>query len=123
MPTIRTPEFRRALLRARRQLLRTVAATEEELAALEGRLPSELAEGASTKAAAAVLARLDEQERRELGDIEAALARVAAGTYGLCARCGGGIPVTRLRALPAADRCLTCAARAERGRRARGGPS
>ena len=40
--------------------------------------------------------------------IVAALDRVAAGTYGICVRCGSGIPYGRLVALPEAARCLGC---------------
>ena len=44
-----------------------------------------------------------------LEEIDAALARVAAGTYGTCARCGGPIGAERLDARPAAPLCITCA--------------
>ncbi len=45
---------------------------------------------------------------RELREIEAALARIADGTYGVCEVCGGAIGRDRLRALPATRRCLGC---------------
>jgi RNA polymerase-binding transcription factor DksA len=44
-----------------------------------------------------------------LGEVEAAIARLAAGTYGQCERCGQTISVARLEAMPAARRCITCA--------------
>jgi DnaK suppressor protein len=47
--------------------------------------------------------------------IDAALARVAAGTYGDCSECGSPIPSQRLRALPFAVRCLDCEASREAG--------
>jgi RNA polymerase-binding transcription factor DksA len=46
----------------------------------------------------------------ELADIDTALARVADGTYGVCAVCGTAIPAARLEARPTATRCVTCAA-------------
>jgi DnaK suppressor protein len=46
--------------------------------------------------------------RRELAEIEAARGRVAAGTYGVCARCGRPIAPERLEARPAARTCVTC---------------
>jgi DnaK suppressor protein len=46
--------------------------------------------------------------RRELAEIEAARGRVAAGTYGVCARCGRPITPERLEARPAARTCVTC---------------
>jgi RNA polymerase-binding transcription factor DksA len=49
--------------------------------------------------------------RRDLGALDRAVARIAAGTYGRCLRCGGPIPPERLEALPAAETCLACASR------------
>ena len=39
----------------------------------------------------------------------AALARLDAGTYGICERCGGPISPARLAARPAAATCIACA--------------
>lgn len=47
----------------------------------------------------------------ELRALDAADARLAAGTYGVCARCGGRIAAARLDALPTAERCIGCADR------------
>ena len=44
----------------------------------------------------------------ELADVEAALGRMASGTYGECVDCGEGIAPARLRAYPAATRCIGC---------------
>ena len=54
-----------------------------------------------------------ETERRcqaERARIEAALGRLAAGTYGLCVRCEEPVAAGRLKADPAAALCLACAA-------------
>jgi RNA polymerase-binding transcription factor DksA len=48
---------------------------------------------------------------RELVELDAAHDRIAAGTYGVCASCGGPIPIERLRLLPAATLCVPCASR------------
>ena len=40
--------------------------------------------------------------------IRTALARLDAGTYGLCTLCGGAIPAARLDAVPHAASCLSC---------------
>lgn len=37
-----------------------------------------------------------------------ALARIDAGTYGECTRCGKVVPVERLQAMPAAELCIEC---------------
>lgn len=57
------------------------------------------------------------QEREYLGQIDTALLRVDAGSYGSCARCGAPIPAERLAARPAAVTCVGCAARGARSTR------
>ena len=49
--------------------------------------------------------------RDAIEDIDAALARMDAGTYGLCESCGVGIPVERLGVIPHARFCVPCSAR------------
>jgi RNA polymerase-binding transcription factor DksA len=48
------------------------------------------------------------RESQELQDIEAALARIGDGSYGICIDCGGEIGRARLKADPTAKRCLPC---------------
>lgn len=57
---------------------------------------------------------LDDHETQELSAIDAALARIAAGTYGQCVDCGVEIAAQRLRAAPEAARCIACQEKAER---------
>lgn len=56
---------------------------------------------------------LGERETAELGAIDAALRRVADGSYGLCVDCGTQIPAARLHAQPTVERCVGCQARVE----------
>lgn len=49
-----------------------------------------------------------------LEEIDAALARVAAGTYGTCEICGEPIAPGRLEARPTARTCVACASRTHR---------
>ncbi|WP_018330665.1 TraR/DksA family transcriptional regulator [Actinomycetospora chiangmaiensis] len=44
--------------------------------------------------------------RADLAEIDAAFARLDAGTYGICEVCGREIPGERLEARPAARRCV-----------------
>ena len=46
-----------------------------------------------------------------LTDVQAAIARLAEGTYGRCQVCGEAIAAARLEAMPAASRCIACAGR------------
>ncbi|GEP47553.1 molecular chaperone DnaK [Microbacterium saccharophilum] len=50
--------------------------------------------------------------RAERADVDAALQRVADGSYGVCASCGRPIPPARLEARPMATLCVACAQRA-----------
>lgn len=57
---------------------------------------------------------LIERAEERLWEVDAALDRVADGTYGYCVRCGADIPLLRLRALPAAPYCVECSGRPHR---------
>jgi RNA polymerase-binding transcription factor DksA len=50
--------------------------------------------------------------RRRLADVEDALARLAAGTFGRCEQCGSAIPEGSLALVPEARYCPACAAEA-----------
>jgi DnaK suppressor protein len=52
------------------------------------------------------------QAEAHLAEIDAALIRVADGTYGTCAVCGRPIAEARLEARPEATLCIACASRA-----------
>ncbi|MBT3355926.1 hypothetical protein HN784_00625 [bacterium] len=43
-----------------------------------------------------------------LNEVDEALERMEAGTYGHCANCDEEIPIERLRAYPAATSCVKC---------------
>lgn len=49
---------------------------------------------------------LDERGARLAQAMEAALARIARGEYGICVDCGGPIELERLRLVPWATRCV-----------------
>jgi RNA polymerase-binding protein DksA len=46
--------------------------------------------------------------RSNLRDVERALSKIDAGTYGICERCGKPIGIERLDALPWAVLCIHC---------------
>jgi DnaK suppressor protein len=59
--------------------------------------------------------RLMESKDQTLDQIEEALQRVEDGTYGVCGKCEGKIPKTRLDAIPYTIFCVKCASRLELG--------
>lgn len=67
---------------------------------------------------AALIADLDQAEWArdldELRGLDAAHERIESGDYGVCAECGRDIGFERLRANPAAVRCIDCQTRHEK---------
>ena len=55
-----------------------------------------------------------ERDSNELSDVEAALARMEGADFGICTDCKAPIAYARLQVNPAASRCATCQASAER---------
>lgn len=45
---------------------------------------------------------------KEIVAIDSALGRLAAGTYGICVKCGEAIAPKRLEAVPTATTCVAC---------------
>jgi RNA polymerase-binding protein DksA len=101
----------------------TRAARQAGLEAERARLLAELHEGVTTPdqmtygSQAAAATQVFEQQRdlalrerteRALTEVDAALERIAAGTYGACTSCGRPIAPERLEALPWAAHCIDC---------------
>ena len=53
---------------------------------------------------------IENSKIHEIHQIQEALKRISEGTYGICAQCGEDIDPKRLKALPTATRCISCAA-------------
>ncbi len=92
----------RARLAGRQEAERTLEQSDRELPLDEAEHGTNLAEIRSSRT-------LDELAIRRLAALDHALDRAAQGVLGICERCGGPIPVARLRALPGATACVACA--------------
>lgn len=104
-----TRALRRVLLARKRSLLRRRrGALAEEQQLLAEREP-DWEDLAATQTAAALLEDLSEAEGTALMRTQAALDRIAQGTYGTCVACHGPIDKKRLRAVPDTYRCGACA--------------
>jgi len=55
-----------------------------------------------------------QHDEEELSEVDEALGRIAAGSYGVCLRCGNAIEHARLKANPAAKRHAYCQEEHER---------
>jgi len=116
VPKNRFSEFSALLQARRRQLLdevrEKIAASGEGLGLVnQSKITDDdgLADAAAEMEVAMVM-----RESQELQEIEAALARIGDGSYGSCSGCGDDISHARLKANPAALRCLPCQEKYER---------
>jgi DnaK suppressor protein len=95
-------ELKAALMSARDATQASIAEYEATVTELTGQtdvdslLERELAEDAVNRALVVLV------------DIDRALSRLEADTYGLCESCGVPIPVERLEAIPHARACVSC---------------
>ena len=106
--------FKHLLQRRRAEILRNREASERGVIEVrEGRTDPEYEEGAQADHVEYTLGQLSDSQQRELAQVEAALARIDAGSYGECVECGQEIPLERLIALPFALLDAECAARRE----------
>lgn len=112
------PDFRHieALRAGLSRTVRVRADLEEEFGAIEestSSVPDDEhdPEGSTVGYERARIGALLALARQEAENLTAALERVADGSYGRCDRCGMDIGKERLIALPAATRCVLCAAR------------
>jgi DnaK suppressor protein len=108
------PTDPRGALQAERARLR------EELAATI-QAPGQMTYGSQAAAASHVFEQqrdlaLRERAQQQLALVDAALARLDAGTFGRCLRCGKSIAAERLEALPWAEQCIDCARLIAQGR-------
>jgi DnaK suppressor protein len=75
---------------------------------LRAPLDADFAEQANELEGQDALAGIEDAHRAEALQINAALGRIAAGSYGICANCGCDIPAARLAVLPTATLCIAC---------------
>jgi RNA polymerase-binding transcription factor DksA len=100
------------LLAQRREIFERIQGLESEWEILSAR-DIELEEEAQKADLTAVFGQLDDLEKQEIEDIDLALTKMAAATYGACEKCRKTISLKRLETLPAARLCKRCARAAE----------
>jgi DnaK suppressor protein len=110
-------EMAELLAAQRAAAVRRLAGLEREFAAmvdaagLAGADDEHDPEGATIAFERQHVAALAGQAREQLARIDAAMRRLAQGSYGICESCGQPIGAARLTARPAATTCIGCAAR------------
>ena len=112
-PTSPAADPRAALQAERARLREELASTIEP--------PGQMTYGSQAAAASHVFEQqrdlaLRERAQQQLALVDVALARLDAGTFGRCLRCGKPIAPERLEALPWAEHCIDCARLIAQGR-------
>ncbi len=99
----------------REQILSGMQSADRDLAELRERMEvsevdfsEEGGEGASTTSERAHIEALKAQLTARLAALDAAIARMDSGRYGICESCGNPIGEARLEALPDATLCVAC---------------
>ena len=120
--SIDTKRFRTALVEERERVEKALAnlrddhpgSLDDEIEEAPGTVDNHLGETASATLGREIDYTLGENSTEVLTQIDAALGRIADGTYGTCTNCGREIPPQRLEAYPWASLCIDCKREAER---------
>lgn len=105
--------YRQRLLALQQHIVQRIFDMEDTMLAMDADRDIERTDRVQEEAAEVTLIALDEQGRQEMAAIQAALACIDAGTYGICDTCGETISMARLTAMPVARRCVSCQERLE----------
>lgn len=106
-------KLRQTLLQKRREVFEQLGQFERDWQALEER-DIELEEEAQKADMTNLFDRLDKRLVNQIEEIDLALCRMAAGTYGVCEECEEWISAKRLAAMPSARLCLECTGKYEK---------
>ena len=114
-------KLRERLLEQRREIFEMVAHLKSDLKTLEDRAIEAIDE-AQKENLTRILNQLDARGRKEINEIDLALERMAAGTYGICELCRKQIALKRLAVMPATRLCRRCAQKYEKAQEMRQRP-
>lgn len=103
-------ELKETLAKRREDMFNRISALEGELRTLETMKEPELEEQAQDIKLARIMALIDDNEKRQIEEIDWALRKIATGIYGACENCNKEIPYKRLKVVPATRWCKRCAA-------------
>jgi DnaK suppressor protein len=105
---------RRRLLEMREGLLEDAARAYAESQTLGKDGVPDIGDMSSNSYHQEVLMSLSNAQRRSAAEIDAALERIDAGVYGLCARCEEEIPPRRMEVRPFSRYCVECKSEVEK---------
>ena len=97
--------YRQAELRAE---VHAAQLARQEAAVVDATEVSDQKDGALQQQLVGIDSAQEQRDIDELAQVELALKRLDAGTYGNCLACNEPIPLERLRVQPATQRCAVC---------------
>jgi RNA polymerase-binding protein DksA len=101
--------IRQRLLERRNEITERLSRVTEDLRHARQPLDADFEEQAIERENDEVLVALDQSMRGELVQVEATLARIEKGEYGICSVCREEISLRRLEVLPHTNMCIACA--------------
>lgn len=106
--------FKDILLARKEQIVKNITGVTEEMMQLQSLELNDEGDYASVSNNNMVESAIGTQQRMELTEIEAALAKLKHGQYGICEMCEEEIGVQRLKVKPHAKYCIDCREIAEK---------
>jgi DnaK suppressor protein len=100
--------FQETLERLREETLHSLSRTRKEGRGVKQDSPQDTGERSESSFSKEFLFQRSTEQRLLLRQIEAALQRIQAGTFGKCLSCGEQINFKRLEAMPSAEYCRDC---------------
>jgi DnaK suppressor protein len=107
--------YKKKLLARREELMKTIARTQEEGRTADEDATVDLADKAANSYTKEFLFGMTNTDRKILNMIDAALKRIQAEEYGVCANCQEEMQQKRLEAVPWAKHCISCQEKMEQG--------
>ncbi|MCL2008380.1 MAG: TraR/DksA family transcriptional regulator [Treponema sp.] len=111
-------KMEKSLSELKREIINNLIASSEDFKSIVDALdPKDLADVASDDMDRKMIEAIGAQDLRRMKMIDAALARIKQGKYGVCIKCTTKIPKERLEAIPYAIMCIDCKSAEEKRNR------
>jgi DnaK suppressor protein len=101
-------EFEKELLARKEQILKNLEEAQNKITMMQNQEPKDEGDFAVLAIETDIDGRIIEQQRAELNEIEIALGKIKAGTYGICEMCEEPIGKERLMVKNFARFCISC---------------
>ncbi len=108
--------FKKALLKEREEIIGDVKQIYESSQEVGQDGIQDIGDEAANVYNKQILLTLNENERFRLKEVDEALDRIDAGTYGICEECGEPIGLKRLEVKAVAKYCVPCKTKLEKGK-------